>query len=303
MLRFWIKLRKCSDRQVNKLLKEQCQQWPEAFYVVRSDANIDCMEGIAQLAQVKVAFRRGGIDTRVEPEREACRHRLADALDCIGRTAQVIRQRADRGGAVRRAGIPPGLDHAQQVRCPVVAGEQPQDFPDGQGQLGRFGQERGCANERRAGRVSPKCLIPVRVGKQHLADTLDVIERIQGATAHIRQRVVAGRPAIRRQRIEQEHLLPHCLADAGRCRPVLLFHVQADEGAFVEQAVGNDQAHALAGARGRIAGDMLRPAKPQVAMRAGVADIEAREAGAELLLERALLLPARIPVQVARAAG
>ncbi len=109
-----------------------------------------------------------------------------------------------------------------------------------------------------------KAFLPSSCGNSICRDALYVIEGVEGATPHVAQRVVASRAAIRRERIEQEHLLPGLGADAGRGGEVLLLHVEADEAGLVQQAVGDHEADALAGAGRRVAGDVLRAAEAEV---------------------------------------
>ena len=275
MLRLRIVLRQGPDGQVDKLLEEKRQQRPQAGNVVRGDSDVDGMQRGAKLTQVEIAFGRGGVDAGVEPQRQSGRDGLADAVDQIGTALEVVLQGLDGRLRVRLVLLPTRLDALHHGLRTVSARQQTQDFTKGQWQLGRLREETRRPREGRARAVGPELLVARDMGKHHLRDALDVLERVDGAAAYIREGVVARGAGIGCQRIEQKHFLSCQGPDARRGRPVFLLDVEADQRRFVEQAVWDDQADAFARAGRGVAGHMLRSAEPQVAMAAVLAHVQA----------------------------
>ncbi len=300
MLGVPVELRQRPDRQVDELLEEQSEQRPQARDVVRRDADIDRMQRVPQLPEIEVALRCRGIDPRIEPQRELGRDRLAYRVDQVGRALEVVLERLHRRLGVGLPARAAGLDPRDHQRRRIGARQQAKHLADGQRQLGCLSQERRRADERRAGGIRPERLVAADLREDHLRDPLDVLEGVEAVAAHVAQGIVARRPAVRRQRIEQEDLLAGLLAHPGRRGPVLLLDVEADQAALVEQAVRDHEADALARARRRIARDVLGAAEPEIAAARGHADEQASELREELPgFQLAGLRPAGLAMQLA----
>src|SRR3546814_13132703 len=70
------------------------------------------------------------------------------------------------------------------------------------------------------------CALPI-----YRRDFLKFVDDFDGITAiDVRKGIEARRAAVRIERIEQQHLMPGAFAPSRRFLPILLFHVENDDG-------------------------------------------------------------------------
>ncbi len=170
------------------------------------------------------------------------------------------------------------LDHALPVvreAFLVVRHALPENLPD-RARHARRGEEIECNPEKeRARRCHPERIGVDRVGKEHVRDQLQIADALTGIVRDIVQRVPARRAAVRRQRVEQVHVLPAGAAVARGDRPVLLLDVGADDAARPAQEVRNDDPHAFTRPRRRGQAHALLSAQHQIAPAPGAESTEA----------------------------
>ena len=111
--------------------------------------------------------------------------------------------------------------------------------------------------------------LAVRVN-EHERHILDILDTFQRRQAYFFQRIEAAAGAGRIGGVEPQHGMALLLAPAGRQRPVFALDVQNDGRTGPREQGGQDQAQALAGARGREAQDMFRPVVPEIPLLPGL---------------------------------
>src|SRR3546814_10166280 len=77
---------------------------------------------------------------------------------------------------------------------------------------------------------------------EHRRDFLKFVDDFDGITAiDVRKGIEARRAAVRIERIEQQHLMPEAFAPSRRFLPILLFHVENDDGIGPGQKVRSEE--------------------------------------------------------------
>ncbi len=258
VFQFWVVLWQLAAIEFDRLLEEQIQH-PFGFdQFGRTDADVDGLDGLAQLAQVEIVIAGRRVHNRVaenvqrrQRRFDGRRERLRSQADQVVQTGP--RMRAERGL----------LEQFSQVLLQrltgfeVSAGEQTIDAAQC-GQLDCFlviipaclgniliEQVFAGSDERLSRDGRPERIVATDVLVQRGGDGDDVAVAVIRVQAHVAQRIPTVRAAVVAERIEQIHLAVFGALASGFL-PCLALDVQDHRRLQPCQQIRNDHAHALA---------------------------------------------------------
>ncbi len=255
VFQFWVVLGQLAAIEFDRLLEEQIQH-PFGFdQFGRTDADVDGLDGLAQLAQVEIVCAGRRVHNRVAENVQRCQRRFDGGRERLRSQADQVVQASPRMRTER--GLLEQFDQVLLHRLTgfeVCAGEQPIDAPKcGQARfkcsplLGSIIVKQAFAGSHKglAAHCRPERILAAHLLVQRGGDGDDVAVTMVRVQAHVAQWIPTMRAAVITERIEHIHLAVFG-ALAGGFFPCLALDVQDHRRLQPCQQVRNDHAHALA---------------------------------------------------------